>query len=163
MFVQLIAKLKIGPHGATAAQPAEVEARREEEEFIKRKRMEELPVQLWRKRSLATQTNAQVTFYSCEIISCLFSCLWGGGRLFGASAIFFYKTTVTQKRKVKKSIPRCEIDRLSEGYKRAVDKNLWSYKKTDFRAQKKEHFLVQTMFSLRPGKVVQTKKYPFPE
>ena len=62
LFHQLTAKLKIGPHGPSAAQPAEVEPRREEEEFFKRKRTEELSVQLWRKRSLATLTNAQVIY-----------------------------------------------------------------------------------------------------
>ena len=71
LFVQLIAKLKIGPLGATVAQPAEVEPRREEEELFKAQRTEELNVQLWRKKNLATLTNAQVTFYSCEIITCL--------------------------------------------------------------------------------------------
>ena len=63
LFVQLIAKLKIGPLGATVAQHAMVEARREEEELFKRQRMEELSVQLWRKKNLATLTNAQVIFF----------------------------------------------------------------------------------------------------
>ena len=51
---------------------------------------------------------------------------WGGGRLFGVSAKFFFftKTAVTRKRKVEKSILRCEMDWLSEGYKRAIDK-IW--------------------------------------
>ena len=31
------------------------------------------------------------------------------------------KTAVTRKRKVEKSIRRCQIDRLREGYKRAID------------------------------------------
>ena len=35
---------------------------------------------------------------------------------------FLTKTTVTRKRKVKKSISRCKMNSLSEGYKRAVDK-----------------------------------------
>ena len=60
MFVQLIAKLKIGPLGATVAQPAEVEPRQEEEELFERRRTEELPAQLWRKKSLATLTSAKV-------------------------------------------------------------------------------------------------------
>ena len=38
LFHQLTAKLKIGPHGPSAAQPAEVELRREEEELFKRQR-----------------------------------------------------------------------------------------------------------------------------
>ena len=62
MYVQLSAKLKIGPHGPSAAQPAEVEPRREEGELFDRLRMEELPFQLWRKRGLATLTNTQVIF-----------------------------------------------------------------------------------------------------
>ena len=33
------------------------------------------------------------------------------------------KTAVTQKRKVKKSIRRCQIHHNAEGYKRAIDKN----------------------------------------
>ena len=55
-------KLKIGPLGATAAQPAEVEPKREEGELFERLRMEELSVQLWRKRCLATLNNAKVAF-----------------------------------------------------------------------------------------------------
>ena len=61
-------KLKIGPHGPTVARPAEEEPRREEEELFKRLRKEEPSVQLWRKRSLATLTDAQVISYSCEQI-----------------------------------------------------------------------------------------------
>ena len=68
VFHQLTAKLRIGPHGPSAAQPAEVEPRREEEELFKRLRKEEPSVQLWRKRSLATLTDAQVISYSCEQI-----------------------------------------------------------------------------------------------
>ena len=59
-FFQLIAKLKIGPHGPSAAQPAEVEPRREEEESFKGQRTEELSVRLWRKKSPATLTSAKV-------------------------------------------------------------------------------------------------------
>ena len=45
---------------------------------------------------------------------------WGGGRLFGASVGFlFTKTAVTGKRKVEKSILRCQIGRCAEGYKQA--------------------------------------------
>ena len=62
LFHQLTAKLKIGPNGPSAAQPAEVEPRPEEEELFKRQSLEELSVQLWRKRSLATLTNAKVFF-----------------------------------------------------------------------------------------------------
>ena len=49
---------------------------------------------------------------------------WGGGRLFGALAGFFFmKTAVTRKQKVEKSIWRCLNDRNAEGYKRAIDEN----------------------------------------
>ena len=60
IFHQLTAKLKIGRHGPTAVRPAEVEPRPEVEELFKRQRMEELSVQLWRKRNLATLTNVKV-------------------------------------------------------------------------------------------------------
>ena len=55
--------MKIGPHGPSAAQPAEEEPRREEEELFKSLRTEELAVQLWRKQSIATLTNAQVILF----------------------------------------------------------------------------------------------------
>ena len=84
--------------------------------------------------------------------------------------VFFRKTTVTQKQKVEKLIPRCEMNCLSKGYKLAIDKiwgrmakNGFSGRKSGFQAKKKNvHFLRDTMFWPRPGKVVQTKKYPFP-
>ena len=72
-FKKWTAKLVIGRSGPTAAQPAEVEPRPEAGELFERQRMEELPAQLWRNRSLATLTNAQVISYSYEIILCLFS------------------------------------------------------------------------------------------
>ena len=39
----------------------------------------------------------------------------------GASVIFVYEIAVTGKRKVEKSIRRCQINRRAEGYKRAPD------------------------------------------
>ena len=58
---------------------------------------------------------------------------WGGGRLFDASANFFFtKTAITRKRKVEKSILRWEMNGLSEGYKWAVDQN---WQKSDFLAK----------------------------
>ena len=49
----------------------------------------------------------------------------GWGRFFGVLAVFFFtKTAVSRKRKVEKSIRRCQINRLAEGYKRAIDK-IW--------------------------------------
>ena len=41
---------------------------------------------------------------------------WGRGRLFGASAVFFFLGNEKSK--------RCHIDHLAEGYKRAIDK-IW--------------------------------------
>ena len=55
----MTAKLRIGHHGPTAAQPAEVEPRLEEGELFERQRTVELSVQLWRKKSLATLTNVK--------------------------------------------------------------------------------------------------------
>ena len=48
----------------------------------------------------------------------------GEGEDFLARLLFFFfmKTAITRKRKVEKSIPRWEMNRLSEGYKPAVDK-----------------------------------------
>ena len=62
LSLQLTAKLKIGHHGPTAARPAEVEPRPEAGELFERLITVEQPVQLWRKSSLATLTNAQVIF-----------------------------------------------------------------------------------------------------
>ena len=48
----------------------------------------------------------------------------GGGKTFWAVIQFlFTKTAVSRERKVEKSIPRWEMNGLSEGYKRAVDQN----------------------------------------
>ena len=47
----------------------------------------------------------------------------------------FTKTAVTQKRKVEKSILRCEMDRLTEDYKRAVDKICGRTAKNGFLGQ----------------------------
>ena len=79
------------------------------------------------------------------------------------------KTAVTRKRKVEKWIQRCQIDRLREGYKRAIDeirgpiaKNGLSGKNAKILGKKKMlHFLTLTMFRPRPGNVVQRKKYRF--
>ena len=45
------------------------------------------------------------------------------------------KTAVTRKRKVKKSIQRCQIDRLAKGYKRAIDKIRGPMAKNGFSGQ----------------------------
>merc|ERR1712243_449897 len=44
--------------------------------------------------------------------------------------------SVTQKRKVEKSIQRCQIDRLVKGYKRAIDKIQGPIAKNGFSGQK---------------------------
>ena len=50
---------------------------------------------------------------------------WGGGRLFDASTGFFFrKTAVTWKQKDETLFRRLGMNRLSEGYKRAIDK-IW--------------------------------------
>ena len=49
---------------------------------------------------------------------------------------FFTKTAVTPERKVEKSIPRWERNRLSEGYKRAIDQNWGRMAKIGFFGQK---------------------------
>ena len=82
----------------------------------------------------------------------------------------FKKTAITRERKVEKSISRWEMNRLSEGYRQAVDQN-WGRmakiglfgQKRDFGPKKSVHFLGFTMFWARPEKVVQRKKLPFPK
>ena len=75
------------------------------------------------------------------------------------------ETAVNRKQKVEKWIRRCQIDRLREGYKRAIDEIRGPIAKNGFSGQnfgpKKNHFLTLTMFRPRPGNVVQRKKYRF--
>ena len=47
------------------------------------------------------------------------------------------------------------MNRLSEGYKRAID-IIWCH--TNFQAKKNVHFLILTMVQPQPGKVVQTEQ-----
>ena len=70
------------------------------------------------------------------------------------------ETAVTRKQKVEKWIRRCQIDRLREGYKRAIDeirgpiaKNGLSGKNPKILPKKMSHFLTLTMFRPRPGNV----------
>ena len=72
---------------------------------------------------------------------------WGGGRLFGASAGFFAKTTVTRKQKVEKSFQRCKVNRFSEGYQRAVTKIRVKWQNNGFSGEKRR-FLAQKKSSL---------------
>ena len=61
---------------------------------------------------------------------------WGGGRLFDYSTAFLYETAITRERKVEKSISRWEMNLLSEGYKRNVDKIWGRMAKIGFLGQK---------------------------
>ena len=66
---------------------------------------------------------------------------------------FFCKMTVTQKQKVKKSIRRCEIDRLSEDFKRAIDK-IWGPKAKNGILGRKLSFWAQKNSLLRSNHVL---------
>ena len=84
--------------------------------------------------------------------------------------VFFTKTAITRERKVEKSLPIWEMNRLSESYQRAVDQN-WGHmanigffgQKTEILDPKKNHFFNLTMFWPRPEKGVQRKKLPLPK
>ena len=73
----------------------------------------------------------------------------GWGKTFWCVCRFFFtKTAISRKLKVKKSIRRCQIDRLAEGYKRAIDKirgpiakNGFLGQNPNFWAQKKRSLL----------------------
>ena len=61
----------------------------------------------------------------------------------------------------------CEMDRLFEGYKWAIDK-IWGprakkriFGRNPFFLPKKSSLFILAMFRPRPGKVLQTKQYPF--
>ena len=72
------------------------------------------------------------------------------------------ETAVTRKRKVEKSIRRCQIDRNVEGYKRAIDENWGPIAKNGFLGRNPE-ILPLVMFWPHPGNVVERKKLPFPK
>ena len=93
---------------------------------------------------------------------------WGGARLFAASEGHPHENGRNSETKSQKIDPRCQIDRLSKGYKRAIDeirgpmeKNGFSGRKPKILSKKSVHFLRLTMFRPRPGNVVQRKKVPF--
>ena len=74
-----------------------------------------------------------------------------------------------QERRAEKSLPRLEMNGLSEGYKRTVNQNWGRMAKIGFFGQNLDfgpkisvHFLILTMLWPRPEKVVQRKKLPFP-
>ena len=89
----------------------------------------------------------------------------------GVGEDFLARPPVSRKRKVEKSIQRLQMDRLAKGYKRAIveiqcpiaKKRIFGPKSEFLGPIKKGHFLVETMFRPRLGKVVQRKKYPFPK
>ena len=60
LFHQLTAKLRTGPHGPSAARPAEVEPGRGREKLFKSQRMEELPVRIGRRKNLARLSHVKV-------------------------------------------------------------------------------------------------------
>ena len=77
---------------------------------------------------------------------------WGGGRLFGASAIFFYENGFNSEMKNQKSIRRCQNDCLNEGYKRAMAKSgFWAPRPQTKR--NRNHFLANTRQSCAKKKV----------
>ena len=81
---------------------------------------------------------------------------------------FFTKTAVTPEQKVEKSIPRWEMNRHSEGYKRVIDQN-WGRmakigfldRKPRFRAQKKVTLLNGNHVLATTGKSCSKKKSAF--
>ena len=83
---------------------------------------------------------------------------------------FFTKTAVTPERKVKKSIPRWEINRHAKGYKWVINQN-WGHmakigfldQKPRFWAPKKHTLLYPNHVLATTGKVVQRKKLPLPK
>ena len=70
---------------------------------------------------------------------------WGGERLFA----------ITRKRKVEKSIRRCQIDHVAEGYKRANDKIRGPIAKNGFLGQNPK-ILAQKKPLLNPNHVPAT-------
>ena len=79
------------------------------------------------------------------------------------------ETAVTRKQKVKKWIRRCQIDRLREGYKRAIDeirgpiaKNGFSGRKPKILA-KNNPLLDSNHVPATTGQCCPKKKYPFPK
>ena len=93
----------------------------------------------------------------------------GEGEDFLAHQLFFFmKTAITLDRKVKNSVSSWEMNRLSEGYKRAVNLN-WSRRakieffgpKSRFQAQKKRSLLNEHYVLATTGKSCSKKKSAF--
>ena len=97
---------------------------------------------------------------------------WGGGRLFDASAnFFFYENSHNSETKRRKIDPEVGNEPSLRGLQTGRSQNLGPYSKnrifgpkTEISGPKKSvHFLRHTMFWPRPEKVVQRKKLPFPK
>ena len=92
-----------------------------------------------------------------------------GADFLACRPVFFMETTLTRKRKVEKSIPRCEMDCLSEGYRRPLTKFGVVWQNTDFWAEnrvfglKKDSSLNFNHVLATTGKNCINKKYPFPK
>ena len=92
-----------------------------------------------------------------------------GASIMSSATLFFTTTTITRKRKVKKTIPRCKMIHFSEGYKRAVVK-IWGRKakkgfsgqKPSFQAQKKSTSWRKPCSSLNREKLCKQKSTLFP-
>ena len=88
---------------------------------------------------------------------------WVGGRLFGASAIYFYENGRNSKSRI--IDPKLGNKPSLQGLPTGRWQTLGTYSrkwifgpKTEFSGPKKAHFFTLTMLGPRPGKVVQTKK-----
>ena len=78
------------------------------------------------------------------------------------------ETAVTRKLKVEKWIRRCQIDRLCEGYKRAIDeirgpiaKNVFSGQNLKILAKKKRSLLTPNHVPATTGQCCPKEKVPF--
>ena len=94
----------------------------------------------------------------------------GWGKTFWRVGRFFFtKTALTRKQKVKKSIRRCQIDRLAEDFNWTTDEICGPIAKTEFPRQNpnfwvKKHTLLNGHHVLATTRQnVQRKKYHFPK
>ena len=74
----------------------------------------------------------------------------GEGEDFLRRRRFFTKTAKTRERKVKKSLPTWEMNRLSEGFKRAVAQNWGRMAKIGFFGQKLKFWVQKKGFTFSP-------------
>ena len=92
---------------------------------------------------------------------------WGGLSIHPNSDDVIYEQPLTRKREVDKSIQRCGIDRLAEGYKRVIDeikgptaKRGFSGRSPIFWAQKKRSLLDRNHVLAMTGQSCAKKKVP---